>query len=62
MHYEAGGIFARNGFIEDGAKHLRAAIDAGLDEFNNLDRIWYANLQGTPEYDFLIQHIVAPHG
>ncbi len=58
LHYEVSGIFARNGFTEEAVKHLRTAIDGGYTEFAELDRRWFINLKGTPEYDFLVEHIV----
>jgi len=57
VHYELSGIYARNNRIAEAAKHLRIAIDGGYTEFSSFDAPWFISLQGTPEYDFLLEHI-----
>ena len=58
LHYEIGGILCRNNKIEEGCKHLKMAIDGGYTEFSELDIDWFSSLKGTPEYEYLVAHIV----
>ena len=34
------------------------AIDGGYTDFSEFDKEWFITMKGTPEYDFLVAHIV----
>jgi TolB-like protein len=46
------------GDIDRGRQLLRSAIDKGQKEFSKWDEAGFISLKGTPEYDFLLSHIV----
>ena len=50
--------FLLNGDIDRGRAHLRSAIDRGQNEFSIWDEEGFKALKGTPEYDYLLAHIV----
>jgi TolB-like protein len=50
------------GDIGRGHELLRLAIDHGQKEFSKWDEAGFISLKGTPEYDFLVSHVVKPHG
>ncbi len=50
--------FVLSGDLERGRAHLRSAIDRGQDVFSVYDRNGFRALEGTPEYDFLVAHVV----
>ncbi len=50
------------GDIGRGHALLRSAIDQGQKEFSKWDEAGFISLKGTPEYDFLVSHIVKTNG
>jgi adenylate cyclase len=50
--------FLISGDIERGRALLRSAIDRGQKEFSKWDEAGFISLKGTPEYDFLVAHIL----
>ncbi|MDP4221434.1 MAG: TIR domain-containing protein [Bacteroidota bacterium] len=50
--------FLQAGDIERGHALLRSAISRGQSEFSKWDEAGFIALKGTPEYDFLVAHIV----
>jgi TolB-like protein/tetratricopeptide (TPR) repeat protein len=55
--YCIAGVFSRNGHTIEAAALLRTAIDNGWSLFARLDIDWFKAIDGTPEYQFLLDHI-----
>lgn len=55
--YEVSGILSRHGRIEEARDYLRKAIDGGHVVFSPFDVDWFISLKGTPEYNFIVEHV-----
>jgi TolB-like protein len=53
-------VWLQAGQIERGTKSLQHAIDSGLVAFEGLERQMFKAIEGTPTYQFVIDHIVRP--
>jgi hypothetical protein len=56
--YSSAEAFLLKGDIERGRSLLRSAIDRGQNEFSKWDEAGFIALKGTPEYEYLVAHIV----
>jgi TolB-like protein/tetratricopeptide (TPR) repeat protein len=56
--YTCAEAFLLIGDIDRGRALLRSAIERGQEVFSVYDRAGFRALEGTPEYDFLVSHIV----
>lgn len=55
--YNIAGIFSRHGKIEEAINYLRLAIDGGWENFSEVDPEWFSGIKGTPEYDYVVNHV-----
>jgi TolB-like protein/Flp pilus assembly protein TadD len=60
VHAQCAAAWMRVGQIERGTKALQHAIDNGLVAFEGMDRDLFRAIEGTPTYQFVIDHIVRP--
>jgi tetratricopeptide (TPR) repeat protein len=59
-HAQLAAVWMADGQIERGTKALRYAIDGGYEAFEGMDRRLYRAIEGTPLYQFVLDHIVRP--
>ncbi|MBS1903823.1 MAG: TIR domain-containing protein [Bacteroidetes bacterium] len=59
-HTQLAAVWMANGQIERGTKALQYAIDGGYVAFEGMDRRLYRAIEGTPLYQFVLDHIVRP--
>lgn len=60
IYTQLAAVWMRAGQIERGTKALQHAIDSGLVAFEGLERVMFKAIEGTPTYQFVIDHIVKP--
>jgi len=60
MYYTIAGTFCKVGRVEEAVKCIRIYIDSGEAAFDAIDPEWFAALEGTSEYRFILDNHAQP--
>ncbi|HEY6172454.1 MAG TPA: hypothetical protein VIX80_09370, partial [Candidatus Kapabacteria bacterium] len=60
MYYTIAGTFCKVGRVEEAVKCIRLYIDSGEAAFDAIDPEWFAALEGTSEYRFILGNHAQP--